>query len=110
MQENHAPTPVATAQSQESDLIDFGQNDDSAIQQPPVPADLHAAQTQNHGQQQKALEQTLQATATQTYPDKNVGSLIDYHDDLKKELPVVNKLKRQDTDTHSLDEFVDAEG
>jgi hypothetical protein len=62
----------------------------------------------NGGQQQKDLEQTLRSTSTSPPPNK--GSLIDFHDDLKKDLPEVNKLKRQDTDTNSMDEFVDAEG
>ena len=61
---------------------------------------------QNNGQQQKDLEQTLQSTGTS---DRNKGSLLDLHDDLKEQ-PTVNRLKRQDTDTKSLDEFVDAEG
>ena len=67
----------------------------------------------NNGQLQKDLEETLRSTSTEPQPG-NQGSLIDFHDDVKKDLPVMdgehNKLKRQDTDTQSLDEFVDAEG
>jgi hypothetical protein len=66
-------------------------------------------QTQNNGQQQKELEQTLRSTSTSPPPEK--GVLIDFHEDLKSNLPgEQHKLKRQDTDTQSLDEFVDAEG
>jgi hypothetical protein len=37
--------------------------------------------------------------------------LIDFHDDIKKNLPDTGLgLKRQDTETQSVDEFVDAEG
>jgi hypothetical protein len=67
----------------------------------------------NIGQEQKDLEETLRSTSTKLQPG-NHGSLIDFHDDVKKNLPAVdgehNTLKRQDTDTQSLDEFVDAEG
>jgi hypothetical protein len=75
-----------------------------------VPTDLRAAQTQNNGEKQKDLENTLRKTSTPPNPDRNKGSLIDYHEELKKELPDRHNLKRQDTDTQSLDEFVDAEG
>jgi hypothetical protein len=55
------------------------------------------------------MEQTLQSTSTS---EGNQESLIDFHEDLKNDLPVMDSyaLKRQDTDTQSLDEFVDAEG
>ncbi|KAF4637045.1 hypothetical protein G7Y89_g1046 [Cudoniella acicularis] len=98
---SHPPTVV------ENDLIDFSQND-GASAQPVIPADLHAAQTVNNSQQQKDMERTLQTTSI-----ANEGSLIDFHDDLKASLPQVNHtvpLKRLDTDTQTLDEFVDAQG
>jgi hypothetical protein len=106
------PHPQAPAPAHQNDLIDFGQNDGAppAPQHPSIPADLHAAQTQNGGQQQKDLEETLRSTSASSNLDRNKGSLIDFHEDMKKELPEVNKLKRKDTDTQSLDEFVDAEG
>jgi hypothetical protein len=94
--------------AQEHDLIDFGQHDAPEVQQPLIPADLHAAQTQNNGQQQKDLEQMLRSTSTSPPPNKE--SLIDFHDDLKRGLPDIHTLKRQDTDTQSVDEFVDAQG
>ena len=87
----------------------------------------------NGGQDQKELENTLRSTSQ---PKEDAGQLIDFHDDLKRDLPsAVNTpqpsaqatdhsrhaaqdaesiehmatLKRMDTDTNSLDEFVDAE-
>jgi len=102
---SHPPPQPSDA---ENDLIDFGQNDSPA---PQMPTDLHAAQTNNNGQQQKNLEHTLRSTSTER---KAQGSLIDFHDDLKRDLPTMDghgaPLKRHDTDTSSLDEFVDAEG
>jgi hypothetical protein len=93
----------------ENDLIDFGQNDGPTSSH--LPADLQAAQTQNGSQQQKDLEQTLRSTSQER---KKGGSLIDFHDDLKRDLPATDghreALTRRDTDTSSLDEFVDAEG
>jgi hypothetical protein len=80
-----------------------------------MPADLYAAQTQNGGQQQKDLENILHSTGT---IKENEGGLIDFHRDLKKELPgnqpneaahQAPVLKRMDTDNSSVDEFVDAE-
>lgn len=106
-QPNQVAAPQPKHPAPQVDLIDFGQHD-GQTQQPLIPADLKAAQTLNGGQQQKDLEQTLRSTSTS--PPPNEGSLIDFHDDLKKDLPEVNTLKRQDTDTKSMDEFVDAEG
>lgn len=97
----------------ETDLIDFGQINGSSENAAPVqiPVDLHAAQTQNRGQQPKDLEQTLQNTRTER---NTQGSLIDFHDDLKENLPAIVgqgvALKRHDTDTSDMEEFVDAEG
>jgi len=90
------------------DLIDFGQLENTPPQSH-LPADLLAAQTKNNGQQQRDLEGLLKSTSTPP-PPGNQGSLIDFHEDLKKGLPKTeNALRRQDTDTQSLDEFVDAE-
>jgi len=95
--------PVAA----QNDLIDFGQ-DENLPTQPSIPADLKAAQTENNGQQQKDLERTLRETSNSPQPGTH-GGLIDFHDDLKKDLPVPDRaLKRQDTDSQSIDEFVDA--
>jgi hypothetical protein len=92
----------------ENGLIDFGQNDGPAPSH--IPVDLHASQT-NNGQQQRDLEQTLRATSRER---NQGGSLIDFHDDLKRDLPGadghVEALKRRDTETSDVDEFVDAEG
>ncbi len=104
-------------QAPEPDLIDFGQNESPQVSpsQPKmeIPADLKAAQTQNNGQQQKDLESTLISTST---TEGSQGPLIDFHNEMKKDLPILqvesenHTLKRQDTDTQSLDEFMDAEG
>lgn len=72
-------------------------------------------------QSQKALEATLSNTATADA--KHGGPLLDFHDDMKGNLPKVVApmtgtgtsgvrvgLMRQDTDSQSVDEFVDAEG
>lgn len=101
--------PSEPAPATQNDLIDFGQNDGSTIPPAPPsgPADLHAAQTQNGGQRQKDLEGKLKSTSTSSV--NNTDSLIDFHQDLKKDLPTA-ALTRQDTDTNSLDEFVDAQG
>lgn len=104
-------TPPQAAPS--NDLIDFGQSDDAQTQPAQAyhaPADLQAAQILNNSQQQKDLEKTLWSTSSSR---ANEGALIDFHDDLKKDLPDAHEkgvLKREDTDTQSLDEFVDAEG
>ncbi|KAN0122625.1 hypothetical protein V8E51_000951 [Hyaloscypha variabilis] len=98
------PPPVGP----ESDLIDFGQSDGAAGSH--VPANLHASQAVNNNPQQQHLEQTLRETSTER---KAHGSLIDFHEDLRQNLPATGQstsLKRHDTDTSSLDEFVDAEG
>lgn len=105
--------PSQPAEAAQNDLIDFGQNENSIPPAPPSgPVDLYAAQTQNGGQQQKDLEGRLKSTSTSSV--NNQEPLIDFHQDLKKDLPTVgadgHALKRQDTDTQSLDEFVDAQG
>lgn len=105
VQQPSQPAPAA-----QHDLIDFGQ-DDRSTGIPPAPpsgpADLYAAQTQNGGQRQKDLEEKLKSTSTTSV--NNTDSLIDFHQDLKKDLPNA-ALLRQDTDTNSVDEFVDAQG
>jgi len=78
------------------DLIDFGQNDDTTAGQSPAAAD-----SSNHskvGEIQNLLE------STQTPPPG--GALIDFHEDIKKDLPTI---KRSDTE-ESHDEFHDALG
>jgi len=106
--ENQQPQP-----SQGNDLIDFGQSDGtpSTNAATPIPAyqaptDLQAAQTVNGGQQQKDLENALRSTSKER---TNGGALIDFSDDLKRDLPTVDAngkkhapLKREDTDTQSL--------
>ncbi|TVY41250.1 Oxysterol-binding protein-like protein, partial [Lachnellula subtilissima] len=94
-----APAPAPTG---ESDLIDFGQNETSAI-----PADLKAAQTENGGQQQKELESVLSNTSTSHADGKGKGPLLDFQD-MTAALPAKQTLLREDTDTHSVDEFHDA--
>jgi oxysterol-binding protein-related protein 8 len=93
----------------ENDLIDFGQNDGAANTH--LPANLQPSQAVHSNPQQQHLEQKLRETSTER---KAQDSLIDFHGDLKQDLPTVDgqstSLKRHDTDTSSLDEFVDAEG
>ncbi|KAH8602681.1 hypothetical protein B0O99DRAFT_697133 [Bisporella sp. PMI_857] len=103
-------------QTPEDDLIDFGQNDatPTASHPPPpshFPSDLKLAQTENNGQQQKDLEKNLRETSISP-PPRNPG-LADFHEDLRKDMPPIGQpvpLIREDTDTNSLDEFLDAEG
>lgn len=71
----------------------------------PLPADLLAAQVENGGRAQNQIEATLAETATGNNGKPRFQSpLLDFHKDLGQ------SLKRADTDTKSLDEFVDAEG
>ncbi|TVY30457.1 Oxysterol-binding protein-like protein [Lachnellula hyalina] len=97
-----APAAPAPAPTGASDLINFGQNETSVI-----PADLKAAQTENGGQQQKELESTLSNTSTVHADGKGKGPLLDLQD-LTAALPAKQTLLREDTDTHSVDEFHDA--
>lgn len=100
-QSSSGPAPKgAQAQGAHEDLIDFGQNDT------PAPTTKTTDKTTNNTTD---IEKILQATGSS---NSQGGALIDFHEDLKKSLPpdVANKLKRQDTDTQSLDEFVDAQG
>lgn len=103
---NSTPTPQIQPPPAGDDLIDFGQTASTPVPASHFPADLKAAQTQNNGQEQKDLEHTLRSTSTER---DNKESLIDFHEDLKENLPKADPiLKREDTDTKSLDEFVDA--
>lgn len=113
---NSINTPAADQQPSEpapkaqNDLIDFGQSDGNAGIPPAPPSgpeDLYAAQTQNGGQRQKDLEGRLKSTSTSSV--NNTDTLIDFHQDLQKDLPNAS-LTRKDTDTNSVDEFVDAQG
>lgn len=119
-----ATIPEASPPPQANDLINFDQNEStptpvqSQTAQPMIPEDLHLAQTRNNGQQQKELERTLRSTSKS--PDRKHGPLIDFHDDIKKALPLAENKKsestgtsaplvREDTDSKSIDEFVDAQ-
>ena len=103
------------SQAPEGDLIDFGQDEEPQTQNqnqrpsvmPPIPTDLRLAQTQNNGQKQKDLEKQLHSTSIS--PPPPTGALIDFQDDLKKDLPKQDDLKRHDT-ADSDDVFLDAEG
>jgi hypothetical protein len=116
----------------ESDLIDFGQHDTAPpvnhtnpplpadehrpqvvkvnLANWPLPADLHHAQTEHDRKLQKDLEATFAATST----SQSNGTLLDFHNDLAADLPTVplaaTVVKRHNSDTDSIDEFVDAEG
>jgi hypothetical protein len=97
---SHAPQPPTG----DNDLIDFGQNDEA----PDLPANLHPTQAVKENPKHQKLEQTLLETSTEQKPQ---GSpLINFHDDLKRDLPAGNSLTRHDTETSDMDEFVDAEG
>lgn len=96
------------SEGNQSDLIDFGQNDSSQhpsiSESDPHPlSDLRPSQTKNGGQSHNDVEQMLASTSTD---QARHGSLLDFQDDLKKGLPA---LHRKDTDTRSIDEFVDAQ-
>jgi hypothetical protein len=94
-QKNQIPPFQAKQQAPEQsggDLIDFGQNDTP-------PARIATAAD---------VEQTLRSTST-LQPGDDPSPLIDFQDDLKSNLPKASqKLKRQDTETNSVDEFLDA--
>lgn len=86
-------TPAAAT---EPDLIDFGQNDIKTVG-PEPPLDAAPRGTAE-------IQDMLSATGTRAVHD----SLIDFHDDLKNNLPA-GGVKRKDT-SESNDEFVDALG
>lgn len=89
------PTPLVTAQGTPV----------YPTQHVPLPADLLAAQVENGGHAQKHMEATLAGTATASNGKPGAQSpLLDFHKDLGQ------SLRRADSDTKSLDEFVDAEG
>ncbi|PBP22647.1 oxysterol-binding protein [Diplocarpon rosae] len=106
--ENQPPQATTSSNLVESNQSGGVQTQSQTAAVPLVPADLQAAQTLNNGEQQKDLEQTLRSTST---PKPTEGPLIDFHGDLRKALPAVDSkgiLRREDTDTKSLDDFVDA--
>ncbi|KAG9248512.1 hypothetical protein BJ878DRAFT_15763 [Calycina marina] len=112
------PAAPVAPKAAEGDLIDLGGDSATpAVSSKPVqvvpshfPSDLKVAQTQNNGQQQKDLEDTLRATSTSPSADQQQSSLNDFHRDLFKNLSPAPGLKSEDTDTKSVDEFLDAEG
>lgn len=86
-------------QAQSKDLIDIGHNEN-----------LPAAQKDSND-----IEKILQSTGTVQAVQQ--GGLVDFHDELNKNLPSMSsngqdhgRLRRHDTETSSVDEFVDAEG
>ena len=71
----------------------------------PLPADLMAAQVDQGGRAQRQMESTLAETATgDSGKPGSQSPLLDFHKDLNQ------SLRRADSDTRSIDEFVDAEG
>lgn len=105
------PTTGSNAQSapvdeQGDDLIDFGQDDDPA---PPAPKPAESSapgsepKIDPHHRSTAEIQTMLSATGSPTSAGE---PLIDFHQDLKKDLPQTS-LKRGDTD-ESHDEFVDA--
>ncbi|KAI6712563.1 hypothetical protein JHW43_004881, partial [Diplocarpon mali] len=106
--ENQPPQAATSNNLVESGPSGGVQTQSQTAPVPLVPADLQAAQTVNNGELQKDLEQTLRSTST---PMPAEGPLVDFHGDLKRTLPAVDSkgiLRREDTDTKSLDDFVDA--
>jgi len=99
--------PEVHPTGKENDLIDFGQ-DNSTTAAPQLNVPATTVQTVNGTQQPVDIESALKSTGT-----TQQGSLIDFHNDLKADLPTVQSasttLKRHNTDTSSMDEFVDAE-
>ena len=123
----HPPPVPPIPHPNENDLIDFTQhNEPSAAQLTPVPvpADLLAAQMENDRRAQKELELTLAKTSTSN--EKSLaesGALHNFHKDLSISLPPTPAsptpapptpaspvVRRTDSDTKSVDEFVDAQG
>jgi hypothetical protein len=99
-----AKQPDPHPADEQGDLIDFGQNENHS---PGTSADLQPAQMHNNGHPQQDLEATLRSTSQ---PPRTDSPLIDFHEDVKKSLPSSGlTLRRQDTDSHSVDEFVDAQ-
>ncbi|KAJ9157724.1 Oxysterol-binding protein-like protein OBPa [Pleurostoma richardsiae] len=88
MSSSHEEPPA----QQEDDLIDFGQHDTPATVSKPEPR-----KTESTGEISSMLKET-------GHPAPN-GPLLDFHDDIKKNLPGV---RRSDTES-SHDEFVDAQ-
>ncbi|KAH8890842.1 oxysterol-binding protein [Thozetella sp. PMI_491] len=89
-----ATKPVSVPASAEDDLIDFGQNDAPPAAAAPIDAKHNST---------SEIQAMLSATGN---PAEKGGSLIDFHDDLKKELPSAS-IKRSETQ-ESQDSFVDA--
>src|SRR6476469_9994056 len=91
--ESHDGRPPTTTDTQpqttENDLIDFGSTNSTTTTAIPshFPSNLKLAQTQNNGQQQRELEQTLKSTSTSP-PPGNQKSIIDFHGDVKGDVPV----------------------
>ena len=89
------PSSAPAASVPEGDLIDFGQDD------PPAAPARRAPLDQAHNSTAE-IQGLLAATGV---PAKE-GALIDFHEDLKKELPRA-AIKRSDTE-ESNDNFLDA--
>ncbi|ELR05004.1 hypothetical protein VC83_05109 [Pseudogymnoascus destructans] len=71
----------------------------------PLPADLLAAQVEQGGRAQRQMESTLVETATgDSGKPGSQSPLLDFHKDLNQ------SLRRIDSDTRGIDEFIDAEG
>lgn len=90
---------------EEADLIDFGQNGDSAppAQKPVESTPENEPAIDVHHKSTAEIQSMLAATGTPPVQDE---PLLDFHQDMKKDLP--RSLKRGDTE-ESHDEFVDAQ-
>ncbi|KAK4156864.1 Oxysterol-binding protein-like protein OBPalpha [Chaetomidium leptoderma] len=88
--------------SGEGDLIDFGSDGPSEKLQPPKEEQDPPPLDRSHGSTAE-IQEMLSATGNRA----EQGPLIDFHGDMKKDLP--GSIKRTDS-TESDDEFVDAQG
>lgn len=120
-----APLTKATPISQQVDLIDFGQSSITAPNDRSLDSPQSAQkENQNQNQGQRQLEQMLTATSTSVHVPASATSneepLEIHKQSLVKPTPLEydhqagdskeNMLTRRDTDSQSLDNFVDAEG
>lgn len=114
---SHPPPIPPIPHAKENDLIDFGHHNEPSAARSyslPAPADLSGAQMENDGRAQKELELTLAKTSTgNENSSADAGALHIFQRDLSLSLPPTPgspAVRREDSDTKSSDEFVDAEG
>lgn len=97
------PSSRDSQADQQDDLIDFGQNDDAPRTSQNAAKSTTEIEPKIDSRHQSTAEiQSMLSATGSPAPD---GVLLDFHEDLKKDLP--RSLKRGDTE-ESHDEFVDA--